>query len=151
MAFDPSIIRDPRQLRFHDYWREKAAGREMPRRADIDPVDFPWMLGWITLVRRVAQDDWLFVVDGSQIADVFGVDMTGKRLSEYPRPGVRAMLSESYARTVENRAPHFVSRDIEHDFRRWRYDGLLLPLSDDSGGVDRLFSTVVLEGGGRRE
>lgn len=150
MAFDPSIIRDSRQQRFHAYWREKAAGRDMPRRADIDPVEFPWILGWITLLQPDAAGDWLFVIDGTNIADTFGIDMTGKRLSEYPRLGVRAMLFETYAMAATTRAPHFVTRDIEHDFRRWRYDGLLLPLSNDSGKVDRLISTVVLEGGARR-
>jgi hypothetical protein len=150
MDFDPSIIRDARQKRFHEYWREKAAGREMPRRADVDPVDFAWMLGWVTLVEPLPDGDWRFVVDGSNIAAVFGVDMTGKRLSEYKRPAVRDVLVATFAAAAAARGPYFLTYDIDYDLRRWRYDGLLLPLCDESGGVDRLISTVVLEGGGRR-
>jgi hypothetical protein len=150
MAFDPSIIRDPRQKRFHAYWCQKAAGREMPRRADVDPVDFAWMLGWITLVEPLPDGDWRFVVDGSNIAAVFGVDMTGKRVSEYPVPAVRDVMSTTFAAAAAARGPYFLTYDIEHDLRRWRYDGLLLPLCGDDGGIDRLISTVVLEDGGRR-
>lgn len=150
MTFDPSIIRDKRQIRFHDYWRSKAAGRAMPRRVDVDPVDFAWMLGWVTLVEPLPDGDWRFVVDGSNIAAVFNIDMTGKRLSEYPLPAVRDILVNTFAAAAEMRGPYFLTYDIEHDLRRWRYDGLLLPLCDESGSIDRLISTVVLEGGGRR-
>lgn len=122
----------------------------MPCRADVDPVDFAWMLGWVTLIEPLQDGDWRFVIDGSNIAAVFDHDMTGKRLSEYPIPAVRDVLFTTFAATVAARGPHFVTYDIEHDLRRWRYDGLLLPLSDDNGSVNRLISTVVLEGGGRR-
>jgi hypothetical protein len=149
MAFESSIIRDSRQIRFHDYWRAKAGPRDMPARVDIDPVDFAWMLGWITLVQPLADGDWLFVVDGTNTAETFGIDMTGKKLSAYPLAGVRDMLFETFARVVAARGPVFLSRDIEYDFRRWRYDGLLLPLSNDGTRIDRLISTVVLEGGRR--
>ncbi len=122
----------------------------MPCRADVDPVDFAWMLGWVTLVEPLADGDWRFVIDGSNIAAVFGNDMTGKRLSEYPLPAVRDVLFANFATTAAARGPHFVTHDIDYDLRRWRYDGLLLPLGDESGSVVRLISTVVLEGGGRR-
>lgn len=147
MTFDPAIIRDSRQLRFHDYWRAKAGSRDMPARADVDPVEFAWMLGWVTLIEPTNDGDWLFVVDGTNVADAFGIDMTGKRLSAYPLVGVRDMLFGTYASAAAAREPYFVSRFIEHDFRQWRYDGLLLPLSSDGARVDRLLSTVVLDGG----
>jgi hypothetical protein len=150
MAFDPSIIRDTRQKRFHEYWREKAGGRDMPRRADLDPVDFAWMLGWVTLVEPLPDGDWRFVVDGSNVAALFGNDMTGKRVSEYPLPAVRDVLSTTFAAAAAARGPYFLTYDIEHDLRRWRYDGLLLPLCDESGSINRLISTIVLEGGERR-
>ncbi len=122
----------------------------MPCRADVDPVDFAWMLGWVTLVEPLPDGDWRFVVDGSNIAAVFGDDMTGKRLSEYKLPAVRDVLVATFAAAAAARGPYFLTYDIDYDLRHWRYDGLLLPLGDESGSVVRLISTVVLEGGGRR-
>ena len=37
-----------RQL--HAYWDEKRAGRIGPTRAEIDPVDFRYAIGWTALV-----------------------------------------------------------------------------------------------------
>ena len=49
----PSIaakIADPRLRRFYDYWTGKCGERRFPARRDIDPLDFPYVLGNLMLV-----------------------------------------------------------------------------------------------------
>ena len=35
----------------HDYWRTKLNGRQMPVRADIDPIDIPKLLPYVALIK----------------------------------------------------------------------------------------------------
>jgi hypothetical protein len=41
-------------LEFYDYWRGKGAGKEVPARADIDPLDIPRLLANVFLMDVVA-------------------------------------------------------------------------------------------------
>jgi hypothetical protein len=54
--FEAPEARDPRLRRLHDYWREKCGDRQFPDRADIDPVDFPYILGFVTMVDVIDVD-----------------------------------------------------------------------------------------------
>ncbi len=144
MAFDPTTFRQPIHRRFYDYWREKAGTRSCPARRDLDPVEFAWALGWVTLLEALPNGDWLFRVDGSLTAEYFGGDMTGKRRSEYGNPGLREFLMATSARGARLAEPVLVHRDTEIALKRWQYDGLLLPLSDDGIKVDRLLSIMAI-------
>jgi len=48
----------PRVLSIYDYWDECRAGRSMPRRADIDPVDLPEHLPGILLIDVESENAW---------------------------------------------------------------------------------------------
>jgi hypothetical protein len=42
-------ICDPRLRRLYEYWLAKKGQRRFPSRRDIDPVDFPYVLGHVIL------------------------------------------------------------------------------------------------------
>ena len=46
----PTPITDGRLQEALDYWRRKSAGKAMPRRVDIDPLDIPKLLPDVMLV-----------------------------------------------------------------------------------------------------
>jgi hypothetical protein len=53
VATGPAVaerIEDERLLRLFAYWTEKAAGRVCPARRDIDPLEFDYLLGDISLI-----------------------------------------------------------------------------------------------------
>jgi hypothetical protein len=41
---------DPLLQHLYDYWDEKWRGRAMPSRADIDPLEMTFILGYVSLV-----------------------------------------------------------------------------------------------------
>jgi len=145
--FDPAVIQAPALCRLHAYWESRRAGRAMPARADIDPTDFAWALGAVSLMERLADGDYLFRVDATTTAELFAIDMTGRRLSLYPDAPVRAMMQATLDDVVAARAPMLVYRDFIFNRAPRRYELLLLPLSAGGGAaVDMILSMPGFDG-----
>jgi len=142
IEFDPDTVRGNRLRRFYSYWDGRRGLREMPARRDIDPVDIPWMLGFVTLHEVLPRGNFRFRVDATHTANVFGVDMTGRTLDEYPSPDVREMIRSSLTKVLETRIPLRADLDFGTRFQNWRYERLILPLSDDGERINMLFSAI---------
>lgn len=140
--FDPDELRSKRLRRFYSYWSGRCGGREMPARRDIDPIDIPWMLGYVTLHDVLPDGGFRFRIDASHTAAMFGFDMTGRTLAEYPVPEVREMIRSSLVAVIETRQPQRKDLDYGTAFRHWRYERLILPLSDDGERIDILMSAI---------
>ncbi|MBI1245275.1 MAG: PAS domain-containing protein [Alphaproteobacteria bacterium] len=136
--FDPETIANARLRRFFDYWDAKRAGRPMPARANIDPLEFSWALGDVSLIDVLPEGDFRWRLDGSNSAAFFGTEMQGRRLSEYPHPQFIEPMRAILMRPVETGEPVFITRVYAKDARRWNYDSLLLPLGEDGAHVDML-------------
>ncbi|HVZ01022.1 MAG TPA: PAS domain-containing protein [Dongiaceae bacterium] len=136
-------LESPTLRRFFEYYREKAGTRPFPARRDLDPVDFPYALGDITLI-DVAYDPlrFSFRLDGSRHVERFGFDLTGRTLDEFPYPEMRQAIYDNYRDVVEARAPRRYYRDLETSGRWFRYETLILPLSDDGERINMLISAI---------
>ena len=145
-AFDPAIIQAPALRRLHAYWDGRRAGRTMPARADIDPTEFGWALGAVSLMERLDDGDYLFRVDATTTAELFAIDMTGRRLTLYPDAPVRAMMQTTLDAVVAARAPMLVYRDFIFNRAPRRYELLLLPLSAGGAAVDMILSMPGFDG-----
>jgi hypothetical protein len=135
---------DDRLRRLLDYWESKRAGRLMPARADIDPVDIPYALGYIMMV-DVHHDPlrFYFRLVGTRTPRRHGIDFTGYFADELPLPEVAAAIQASYAEVVAARAPSRVLRDQIHDGVRVHWEVIRLPLSNGGERVDALMIGVV--------
>jgi hypothetical protein len=100
------------------------------------------MLGFVTLHEVLPCGNFRFRVDATHTADVFGVDMTGRTLDEYPAPDVREMIRASLTTVIETRVPLRRDLDFGARFQNWRYERLILPLSDDGERINMLFSAI---------
>lgn len=71
-----------------DYWHRKRAAGNLPRRADLDPVDIPKLLPHLML-KDVRRDPWDFRyrVVGTTVREHSRADWTGKWMSEIPGQG----------------------------------------------------------------
>jgi len=126
-------------LELYEYWLRKGAGRAMPGRADIDPLDIPQLLANVFLMDVVPgpPQRFRFRLVGTRIAELEG-EMTNKYLDEFVPNAAGTALARHYEDTVEGRIS--VRRETLH----WRkreyinYDVLLLPLSSDGRTVDML-------------
>ena len=78
-------LRDARLRRLYEYWLAKKGQRRFPSRRDIDPVDFPYVLGHVILF-DVMRDPLRFRVrvHGTEMVAKAGYDLTGKFLDALP-------------------------------------------------------------------
>jgi hypothetical protein len=143
MTAELKDIESPTLRRFFEYYIEKRGGRAFPSRRDIDPLDFTYALGDITLI-DVAYDPlrFTFRLDGSRHVERFGFDMTGRSLDAFPYPEMRQAIHDSYRAVIEHGGPLRYYRDLESSGRWFRYETLLLPLSSDGKTIDMIVSAI---------
>jgi hypothetical protein len=130
--------------RMHEYWLSKRAGRPMPSRSDIDPLELRDCLGNLCLldVTRDTPPRFRFRLDGSIVALATGFDLTGKFVDEVPDAAYREFITAIYQRVVQSKAPLFLMNEED-----WKgYDILVtsvsLPLSSDGETVDAILDAV---------
>ena len=137
-------VTHPKVRRMYDYWLAKRAGRLMPSRSDIDPLELPDCLGNLCLLD--VTDDmprrYRFRIDGTNLAELTGFDLTGKYADQVPEGGYRDLLIALYERVVLTRAPVFIS-----DHEEWKGSGIqvtsvTLPLSSSGDRVDGILDAV---------
>ena len=141
-AFQPDTIRSNRLRRFHAYWDARRGARAMPAHSDIDPVEIPWMLGYVSLHDVLPDGGFRFRVDASNTSAMFGIDMTGRRLDEYPDGEMRERIRRALETVVLIRRPLRSDLDYATAFNHWRYERLVLPLAADGATPDMLMSAI---------
>jgi hypothetical protein len=138
-------IEHPKLRRLYDYWDGKRAGREMPARADLDPLDMTFVIGNMILVDVLPENPVRFRIrlHGTNLSQRIGFELTGKMLDELPQVEFRKFAQESFTQTVEQRGPRHGRRDRVLDGRVARYEAVLLPLSSDGETVDRILVGLI--------
>lgn len=131
-----------RQLVAH--WSRIRGHRRMPARADFDPLEVRYALGYISLI-EVHRDPlrFYFRLDGTKQVDLFGVDCTRRYLDEAMPPDHAAMTSASYSEAVARREPCYHRRQIGFHERLIEYEVVILPFSSDGERVDLLMTGIV--------
>jgi hypothetical protein len=132
--------------RFFDYWLAKKGSREMPTRADLDPLDFAYALGHLILV-DVERDPmrFRFRLYGTALTNFFrDGDYTGKYADELLPPDYAPYVVELYRTAVQARIPRYARRDLVMNNQRLSYDALTLPLADPDNPADIAMLVVLL-------
>ena len=142
-AFQPPIQSDVlRRLLAH--WAGIRGTRLMPARADFDPLDVRYALGFLSVIEvRQPPLRFYFRLDGTKQVDLFGIDCTRRYLDEAMPPDHVAMAEASYRDVVECRAPRHHARKIRFHERIIDYEVLILPFSQDGERVNLLITGIV--------
>lgn len=127
-----------RELYF--YWLERCQDGRPPRRADIDPIEIPKHLPYLTIVEVVPDARrYVYRLVGTREVEVRGNDPTGKSVTEgFYGPSV-ADGHKFYDRVVATMKP--VYDDSPYISQNGRYNDeemLFLPLSEDGVSVSRI-------------
>jgi hypothetical protein len=140
-------LTDERLEQAYRYWRGKAAGRAMPARADIDPIDIPRLLPDVMLVERFEDGRYRYRLIGTENARAHGINATGRFLDEVlPGPEYRTHVLALYDECVrECRALYseclFFSPGRPEPERHTKV--LFLPLSPDGATVNMILVVQV--------
>jgi hypothetical protein len=136
-------LRDPRLKRLHAYWRSRCGESAMPARAAIDPIDFPYILGYVTLVEvEPAPRRYRFRLDGSVLAMLSGMDYTGKYLDQLGMPDYIDFVAASYDRVVDRLRPYAYRKQGAFETKSFDEETLILPLGAQ-GVVQHLMVAVI--------
>jgi hypothetical protein len=138
-----SPITEARLCQAHDYWRRKAAGRAMPRRGDIDPIEIPQMLPDVMLVDVLPDGRYRYRLIGTENTQAHGINATGRFLDEVlPGPEYKDHVIALYDECVGSRRALyseclFMSPRQRAPERHTKV--LFMPLSEDGDSVNMVF------------
>ena len=139
-----AAIRSDVLRRLVAHWLRIRGRRQMPARADFDPLEARYALGYLSLI-EVHRDPlrFYFRLDGTKQVELFGVDCTGRYLHDaMPRDHV-ALATASFSNVVERREPSYLRRQIAFHERLMEYEAVILPFSNDGEQVDLLMTGIV--------
>jgi hypothetical protein len=134
---------DPRLEQAYEYWRRKAAGRKLPRRRDIDPIEIPKLLPDVMLVDVETDGRYRYRLIGTENTQAQGVTATGRYLDEVlPGPEYRNHVLSLYDEAVQKKQALyseclFLSPGRLAPERHTKV--LFMPLSQDGETVNMVF------------
>ena len=151
----PALLRSTELRGLFEYWEGRRGARRMPARADIDPAEFKPLIGRVSVIDVLGEDDasyrFRFRLAATPFCRAVGREMTGKMLEELPSPATRAFLKSNYIEVAKTAQPLAISGAMRLDGRDWMGECLILPLSAEGERVERLLAArdVSLWRGGR--
>lgn len=135
-----SPITEHRLLQAYDYWQQKASGRLMPRRADIDPTEIPTLLRDIMLVEVHPDGRYRYRLIGTKNTETHGLHAIGRYVDEIlPGPEYKRDVLALYDECVRSRQPlytEFLFFSTEDETAEHHTKVLFLPLAEDGEVVN---------------
>jgi len=128
------------------YWREKKGDRELPSRADIDPLEISKSLPRV-MVAEVSYDplEFRYRLAGTGLFAMHGQELTGQLARDLNPPEFGALIHSHYSEVVARRVPILHVIELTSDDVMTSYARIILPLSGDGKVIDRLLTVEAHE------
>lgn len=128
----PDEIANPLIPALYRYWEEKRGRARLPAKRDFDPLDQPQALGFLMVLERLDDGDYLYRLHGLKAAEMFGRDLTGHRLREVAGDAAGFFVSK-YDRCIELARPLYVLHEPVRMPTVAILERLLMPFADEAG------------------
>jgi len=135
-------LSDPDLVRFYDYWVSLCAGRPMPSRRDLDPLQIP--AGYLPDLMLIdvfhEPRRYRYRLVGTHVVTASGEDRTGRYFDEMPFFKTNPVVMKQYDTAVATALPLYSLEPFTNfvNGRHYEVDRLMLPLSNDGRLVDML-------------
>ncbi|UWR24671.1 PAS domain-containing protein [Sulfitobacter sp. S223] len=130
------------------YWDALRAGREMPKRAEIDPRGIESALPYSFILERVAPGVARMRIAGSHLHDIMGMEARGMPLTSFfeqdARTRVAGLLEEVFQTPGTAEVMMYSTAGLGKPALDARM--VLLPLKSDLGDVSRILGCIVCPG-----
>jgi hypothetical protein len=135
-AFD--TIRSSRLRALLRYWAEKSAGRAMPLREQIEPLEIPTLLS-IAMLADVAPNGPRMRLLGSEATEAYGRETRGQpvvdiQFGDFTVPWLSAFFS-----VIKSAKPAFAAGTYRRGSELCRIETVLMPLTEDGSSVSQIF------------
>lgn len=133
---------EPLLVELYQYWLARCDGRKAPARADIDPVDIPRLLPYITLTEVVREGPrFRYRLAGTKVEERFGCSLTNCFIDELMRGDYLTYVQDLYKQLLESFAPLYSESSFGMDeIPKFRAKRLMLPLSEDQKTANMVLS-----------
>lgn len=130
------------------YWDALSAGREMPKRAEIDPRGIESALEYAFILERVAPGVARMRIAGTHLHDIMGMEARGMPLTAFFQQDVRIRIAGLLEEVFQTPATAEVKMICEAGPDGPALDArmILLPLKSDLGDVSRILGCLVCRG-----
>lgn len=119
------------------YWQDRCRGALWPRKSDIHPWDLKAKLGRLCILEvKRSPLDFIYRLDGSNIASVTQQDMTGRSVLTVAPEEYGKAIFDDLAEALEADAPLLWHVDLNLPPAVYPYQRLVLPLS--AGDADEV-------------
>jgi hypothetical protein len=127
----------PKLRSLYDYWAGKRAGRPVLAADELDPAELRRWIGHLVVVDATGEGAFVYSYYGATLEKAFGRSMAGQSLELLPE-SQRSILRDEYQTVRIDRQP--VTRTYTADFNgaTATWERLVLPLSSDGAGIDKL-------------
>ncbi len=152
--FEHAPLNVDRNLTFHHpanqaalaFWQARRRDREMPARADLDPVEMRGFLPHVVLLdvlpRPSRPAGYRVRVAGAVIEEVYGA-VTGKIVGEVLPPDIAARWSELFVAAIDARAPIRATTRVAHEPADYlMVEAFVAPLSENGRDVSMIFASA---------
>jgi hypothetical protein len=149
---DPPNLAQPVLRPVLDYWEGKCAGRKLPGRRDIDPLELKAYLSHLFLIDVLPGAEFRYRLVGSEITERYGRNSTGRTVREIyaALPLIAEWLTDMMSAVTQLARPVLASGPLaaigkEHVVS----ESLHLPLADEAGSVTQIFGAARYRSRGR--
>jgi len=145
------VAKDPRIGEFLAYWSTKRAGRVMPSRSDLDPIDIPKFLPYVSLLDVIPdvpiEQRYRVRLFGTKLVDLHERDWTGRSIFDVTSRDAAQRLAQAGEFVINHRRPWFSTGNLYWAPRRWHlsFEVLILPLSQDQQNVNMLIAFTAVD------
>ena len=136
---------DERILALYGYWDSKRGTRPFPSRADLDPVEIPRLLPFLTLVDvRADQPRFLYRLVGTGAAQLLQRELTGKPVGTGVKAGELREVIGRYDRVADEGCCLYHRATLQEDRNDFTcVDRIMLPLGPTPPRVTMILGLVV--------
>ena len=130
------------------YWDALRAGREMPKRAEINPRGIESALEYAFILERVAHGVARMRIAGSHLHDLMGMEARGMPLTAFFEHDYRVQVAGLLEEVFQAPAAADVLMTSSSSLGRPALEAwiVLLPLKSDLGDVSRILGCMVSKG-----
>lgn len=131
----------PSSLVLYDYWNRCRGAHKMPSRADIDPLDVPQLMRYLSLLDVLPTEPrFRYRLVGTGIVEYFGRDPTGWYVDEAAYGAATADVVAFYSRAASGIAVRALWSGRLTSKYSGRFETICMPLGKDHVTTNMLLS-----------
>ena len=136
-----AVDRNPILRRAYEYWLERAAGRRVPDRRDLDPADIRDILPHISIVEIGREKGHVFHryrLVGTRVVDALGYDPTNRMVEEFVENGHMDFIRRLLADVARTGQPVYAASAFRSSTTGLATERVLLPLTRGSATIRQI-------------